>query len=629
MKMTLWLGFLVTMAATMTGISRGDSFEPDNSPSISKSITTDGQAQSHSIDPAADEDWLIFTVGTYSGIVIEASGISGYTTMSLYNNQVAELLSDDDGGVGSFSRIQTTLPMGTYYVRIKEYNNKATINEYFVSVIATPIEVLSVEPDSAPQGKNLVVTITGQNTSFFQGNSTITRVWLSNRNAIIDANSFAGIDATTLEASFDIPVDALVGKWDVNIEDSIDGHLTLTEGFVVYTFPDLNGDGKVDNEDLALLSRHWLKAIVPNIVGMTESNATTAITATSLAVGTITQQYSDTITAGIVMSQTPSSGAAVTIGSEVDVVISLGRIPIVPDVIGMTQTEAQTALFAISLVIGTITQEYHNSIPLGNVISSEPVAGSTINAGSGVNLVISKGDVTSMAWVSINDPGVSGHEGFTGEMSKYETTNAQYCQFLNAALASGDIIIDGNSVMGANGSNNGADFVDQVYYNLAGYGTGYGATNGGAARIHYIEGSFTTDSGFEKHPVSWVSWYGSTAFCNYFGWRLPTEWEWQAVADYTGSFIYGCGMTITTSMANYRYSSHPNGTTVVGTFGTYGYGMCDMAGNLWEWTSSIMWTGYRVIRGGGWAHDDSCYCSEPGNYNLSYTRYHVGFRVCR
>ena len=32
-----------------------------------------------------------------------------------------------------------------------------------------------------------------------------------------------------------------------------------------------------------------------------------------------------------------------------------------------------------------------------------------------------------MVWVDINDPGVSGHEGFNGQMSKYETTNAKFC----------------------------------------------------------------------------------------------------------------------------------------------------------------------------------------------------------
>jgi hypothetical protein len=141
--------------------------------------------------------------------------------------------------------------------------------------------------------------------------------------------------------------------------------------------------------------------------------------------------------------------------------------------------------------------------------------------------------VDDIDWVSINDSG----GGFTGQMSKYETTNAQYCQFLNAALASGDITVDGdNMVHGANGSNSGADF-EEAYYDLAGAGwDGHGVPNGGAARINYSGGAFAVDSGFDDHPVTYVSWYGATAFCNYYGYRLPTEWEWQAVADYDGSY---------------------------------------------------------------------------------------------
>jgi formylglycine-generating enzyme required for sulfatase activity len=238
-----------------------------------------------------------------------------------------------------------------------------------------------------------------------------------------------------------------------------------------------------------------------------------------------------------------------------------------------------------------------------------------------------------MVWISINDPGVPGYWGFNGQMSKYETTNAQYCQFLNAAIASGDITVSGSTVYGANGSNSGADFAGQVYYDLAGAGINYnGATNGGAARINYGGGSFSVDSGFENHPVTYVSWYGATAFCNYYGYRLPTEWEWQAAADYNGSYTYGCGTTINNSVANYENSAHPNGTTIVGTFGTSGYGMCDMAGNVWEWTSGLWASGYsyRVLRGGGWG-DVSSYCTvsyRGGNYPYS-TDFIMGFRVCR
>lgn len=238
-----------------------------------------------------------------------------------------------------------------------------------------------------------------------------------------------------------------------------------------------------------------------------------------------------------------------------------------------------------------------------------------------------------IVWVSINDPGVSGHEGFNGEMSKYETTNAQFAQYLNAAKASDDITIFGIYVRGASGSNAGQDFVGQYYYNLAGEGFDYnGATNGGVARINWTGSSFTVDSGFENHPVTHVSWYGATAFACYYGWRLPTEWEWQAVADYNGTYKYGCGTTITNSIANYTNSIHPHGTTPVGQFGMYGYGMADMAGNVWEWTSSLWTTGdfNRIIRGGTWGGGDhSCTVSNRFGYSPIIMGYYYGFRVCR
>lgn len=240
-------------------------------------------------------------------------------------------------------------------------------------------------------------------------------------------------------------------------------------------------------------------------------------------------------------------------------------------------------------------------------------------------------DPCNLVWIYINDPGVSGHEPFNGEMSKYETTNTQYCHFLNAALASGDIVVDGNDVKGADGSNSGIDYIGQVYYNLAGLGSNNnGATNGGAARINYSASSFTVDNGFDNHPVTFVSWYGSTSFCNYYGYRLPTEWEWQAVADYDGSFIYGCGTSLNSSNANCYYSTHPDGTTIVGSFGTYGYGMCDMAGNVYDWTDSSRSDNYHTIRGGSWYGDfQDCFVGFPETSNSASMHYSTGFRACR
>jgi formylglycine-generating enzyme required for sulfatase activity len=243
--------------------------------------------------------------------------------------------------------------------------------------------------------------------------------------------------------------------------------------------------------------------------------------------------------------------------------------------------------------------------------------------------------LNGMTWVSISDPGVAGHESFNGQMSKYETTNAQYCHFLNAALATGDVVVNGNYVYGSSGSNSGADFVGQLYYYLAGGGWTYnGATYGGAPRINWTGSSFTVDAGFENHPVTYVSWYGATAFASYYGWRLPTEWEWQAVADYDGSYTYGCGTSINNSIANYYGSTHPDGTTIVGSFGDplgYGYGLCDMAGNVWEWTSSIASDNFRVLRGGAWADNNlSCTVLNTNVYaGPGWPDISSGFRVCR
>lgn len=249
---------------------------------------------------------------------------------------------------------------------------------------------------------------------------------------------------------------------------------------------------------------------------------------------------------------------------------------------------------------------------------------------------LTAGTPMEMDWIDIDDPGVPGQEGFTGKMSRYETTNAQYCQFLNSALASGDITVRGNSVYGAKGHNPGDDFADREYYFLGGAGwTHNGAVNGGAARIRYGDGAFTVIGGFENHPVTYVSWHGATAFGNYYGWRLPTEWQWQAAADYDGGYSYGCGPAIAHSLANYLGSAHPHGTTPVGVFGSYGYGLADMAGNVWEWTDSCYlpdcYLDVPVARGGSWTYDDS--------YSMVFYRYFdyiqngtyedFGFRVCK
>ncbi|MCK4886192.1 MAG: SUMF1/EgtB/PvdO family nonheme iron enzyme [Planctomycetes bacterium] len=249
--------------------------------------------------------------------------------------------------------------------------------------------------------------------------------------------------------------------------------------------------------------------------------------------------------------------------------------------------------------------------------------------------------VPDITWVDINDSGEGmkdpngnpiSHGGFTGEMSKYETTNAQYCQFLNAAKDSNDITVGAyNFVYGAVGSNSGADFEGELYFYTYPYNFD--------SQITYSGGIFSVRSrdGYDmsNHPVVYVSWYGATAFCNYYSWRLPTEWQWQAVADYDGTYTYGCGTSIDPNKANY-WPNNPLGltskpyTSPVNHYPSYGYGMNDMAGNVFEWTSSINSGGFCLLRGGCWGYlDGACAVSIRATFGPSGTDDSVGFRVCR
>jgi PASTA domain len=134
---------------------------------------------------------------------------------------------------------------------------------------------------------------------------------------------------------------------------------------------------------------------VPNVVGDTQSVATTAITGAGLTVGTVTQASSATVASGSVVSQAPAAGTSAASGSSVALVVSSGLAPVsVPNVVGDTQAAATTAITGAGLKVGTLTQATSSTIPKGDVVSENPVAGMNVESGSAVALVISTGPVT-------------------------------------------------------------------------------------------------------------------------------------------------------------------------------------------------------------------------------------------
>ena len=142
-------------------------------------------------------------------------------------------------------------------------------------------------------------------------------------------------------------------------------------------------------------------AQVPNVVGLAQAAATTAITGAGLTLGTVTQQSSTTVTAGLVISESPAAGTSVNPGSAVSLVVSTGPPQVVvPNVVGDTQAAATTAITGAGLTAGTVTT-VSSSSPTGTVVSQSPAANTSVSPGSAVNLTISAG--LGVASVSISE----------------------------------------------------------------------------------------------------------------------------------------------------------------------------------------------------------------------------------
>ena len=134
--------------------------------------------------------------------------------------------------------------------------------------------------------------------------------------------------------------------------------------------------------------------LVPDVVNQTQAAAEAAIVAASLLVGSVTTAQSDTVPAGSVISQNPVGGASALPGTAVDLVVSLGASPVlVPDVVGLEQAAAESAITGLGLVVGAVTTAQSDTVPAGSVISQDPIGGTQVALGAAVALVVSSGPV--------------------------------------------------------------------------------------------------------------------------------------------------------------------------------------------------------------------------------------------
>jgi formylglycine-generating enzyme required for sulfatase activity len=217
------------------------------------------------------------------------------------------------------------------------------------------------------------------------------------------------------------------------------------------------------------------------------------------------------------------------------------------------------------------------------------------------------------------------------KIGKYEVTNSQYAEFLNAK---------------------GASNTNDIF--------GYTAIPRGIVQSG-VSGSFSYSvrSGFENRPVNYVTWYSAARFINWLGngqgdgdmetgaYTLtgntgiisvnpgasiynPTEDEWYKAAYYNGATssysLYPHGLdSITTADANFDGSA----SKVVGSYSGDAsfYGTFDQGGNVWEWNDAVIGS-TRGLRGGSYLGSErGLRSSDSFNFDPAVGFENAGFRV--
>jgi sulfatase modifying factor 1 len=227
-------------------------------------------------------------------------------------------------------------------------------------------------------------------------------------------------------------------------------------------------------------------------------------------------------------------------------------------------------------------------------------------------LITSASAIVNIDFITVSNAGNAadntgyGAVAYEYKIGKYEVTNAQYAEFLNAKAATDS-------------------------YGLYNVGmASVGITRNGSSGSY----TYAVTSGMEERPVVHVSWFDAARFSNWLSngqgnadtetgsynlngvssglilpiadaqIRLPSEDEWYKAAYYNGASstysLYPNGQnTITTGDANYNLSV--GATTNVGTYSGDAsfYGTFDQAGNVYEWIDAVVLT-KRIGRGGSW-----------------------------
>ncbi len=128
---------------------------------------------------------------------------------------------------------------------------------------------------------------------------------------------------------------------------------------------------------------------VPNVIGLSEARAEAVVTGAGLVFGDpITVRLPDRAE-GTVVGQDPGAGTSVEAGSTLVATISTQRqLVVVPDLVGLDQAAALVELSDVGLRLTGVEEVAVADVPAGQILTSHPVAGTTVAAGSGVDITV-------------------------------------------------------------------------------------------------------------------------------------------------------------------------------------------------------------------------------------------------
>lgn len=235
------------------------------------------------------------------------------------------------------------------------------------------------------------------------------------------------------------------------------------------------------------------------------------------------------------------------------------------------------------------------------------------------------------------------------EIMVTDVTKAQFADYLNQALAAGAIQVVDHQVLGYYPGDEFNTYEHEIEIKAGDWL--HIPLGDPGLRLDFDGSVFSPQVSYENHPMTIVTWFGAKAYCEYFGYRLPTEIEWEKAARGSDNRPFPWGDAIETSNANY-YSSHDifekiigglGDTTPVGFYNGQSYegfttldspspyGLYDMAGNVWQWTGDVYEDQhYRYLRGG--SKDNYAYNLRVWTRNSAGPDYYspgVGFRCVK